>query len=51
MDTGDTVQRVLARCWYDADNGNWPRQNSGQYKTLVEAAIIEYQQRLGWRYE
>jgi hypothetical protein len=40
-DSQDTIMRVLARSWLDADTGDWPRQNAGQWKSLVEKAISQ----------
>jgi hypothetical protein len=39
---GDDVQRLLSDIWLDADNGDWPKQNCGQRKALVEHALDNY---------
>jgi len=40
-DNGSATQRILAMAWLDADRGDWPLQNAGQRKALIEMAIEE----------
>ncbi len=41
-DEPDNVLSVLTRVWIDADNGDWPKQNSLQCKSQCEDAIRDY---------
>jgi hypothetical protein len=43
---GDSIScldRILAAAWRDADMGQWPLQNQGQAKVIIEGAIQELQ--------
>jgi hypothetical protein len=42
-DSTSCLDRVLAATWRDADKGQWPLQNQGQAKVVIEGAIQELQ--------
>lgn len=41
-DEPDNVLSVLTRTWIDAENGDWPKQNSLHCMALCEDAIRDY---------
>lgn len=47
LDGGDTVLRVLAMSWMDAQQHRSVQQNAGQRLALIEKAIAEYQAKCG----